>query len=130
MAEVTLIKNAAEQQLAAEWQAARARLPGPAPLREAAFENFAKEGLPHRRIEEWKYTDLRALMREAKPLASPPDAAAKAQAKTAGRMLGDLDARRLVFVDGAFVAELSDLRDLDAGLTVVSLAKALTDGDR
>src|SRR5205085_5262702 len=53
-----------------------------------------------------------------------------ARAKDAGRMLGDLDARRLVFVDGAFDAELSDLRDLDAGLTVASLAKALTDGDR
>ena len=37
MAEVTLIKNAAEQQLAAEWAGAKAKLPGAAPLREAAF---------------------------------------------------------------------------------------------
>jgi Fe-S cluster assembly protein SufD len=90
---------------------------------------FAKQGLPHRRIEEWKYTDLRALMRDAKPLASPPDASAKASAKDAGRLLGDLDARRLVFIDGAFVPELSDLREFEPGLTVGSLAKALTDGD-
>ncbi len=48
-------------------------------------------------------------MREAKPLAAPPDAAAKARAKTAGAMLGDVETRRLVFVDGAFVPELSDL---------------------
>jgi Fe-S cluster assembly protein SufD len=132
-AEVAVIKTAAETALAQTFALARDRLPGDdaiAARRDAAFDIFAKEGLPHRRIEEWKYTDLRALMREAKPLASPPDAAAKACAKTAGRMLGDLDARRLVFVDGAFVAELSDLRDLDAGLTVSSLAKALTDGDR
>ena len=33
------------------------------------FARFDALGLPHRRIEEWKYTDLRALMREAKPLA-------------------------------------------------------------
>ena len=26
-------------------------------------------GLPHRRLEDWKYTDLRALMREVLPLA-------------------------------------------------------------
>ena len=78
MAELTLMKNAAEQQLAAEWRAARGRLPGVAPLREAAFAQFAKSGLPNRRVEEWKYTDLRALMRDAKPLAPPPDAAAKA----------------------------------------------------
>ncbi|HEY4738842.1 MAG TPA: Fe-S cluster assembly protein SufD, partial [Xanthobacteraceae bacterium] len=84
---------------------------------------------PHRRIEEWKYTDLRALMRDAKPLASPPDASAKARAKDAGRVLGDLDARRLVFVDGAFVPELSDLRELEAGLVVGSLAQALADAD-
>ena len=36
MADVTLIKTAAEQQLATEWQEAKARLPGPVLLR-AAF---------------------------------------------------------------------------------------------
>ena len=129
MAELTLMKNAAEQQLAAEWQAAKATLPGVAPLRAAAFERFARVGLPHRRVEEWKYTDLRALMRDAKPLASPPDAAAKARAKDAGRALGDGQFRRLVFVDGAFAPELSDLAALDAGLTISSMADALAKGD-
>jgi Fe-S cluster assembly protein SufD len=131
-AEVAVIKTAAETALAQVFAQARDRLPGDdaiAARRDAAFDLFAQEGLPHRRVEEWKYTDLRALMREAKPLASPPDAAAKARAREAGRMLADLDARRLVFVDGAFVAELSDLRGLESGLTVGSLAKALTDGD-
>ena len=129
MAELTLMKNAAEQQLAAEWLAARARLPGAAPLRAAAFERFARVGLPHRRIEEWKYTDLRALMRDAKPLAPPPDAAAKTRARDAGRAAGDGDFRRLVFVDGAFVPELSDLAALEAGLTIGSMADALAKGD-
>jgi Fe-S cluster assembly protein SufD len=131
-AEVAIIKTAAETALAHEFAQARARLPGDkvvAAQREAAFGVFAKEGLPHRRVEEWKYTDLRALMRDAKPLASPPDAAAKARAKSAGAILGDVEARRLVFVDGAFVAELSDLKGLEGGLTVGSLAKALSDGD-
>ena len=41
-----------------------------AALREAAFKVFEQQGLPHRRIEEWKYTDLRAVMRDAKPLAA------------------------------------------------------------
>src|SRR6202035_4751427 len=125
MAELTLMKNAAEQQLAAEWQAAKAKLPGAAPLRAAAFERFAATGLPHRRVEEWKYTDLRALMRDAKPLAIPPDAAAKARAKDAGAMLGDVETRRLVFIDGAFVPELSDLNSLERGLSIGSLADAL-----
>jgi Fe-S cluster assembly protein SufD len=131
-AEVAVIKTAAETALAQTFAQARDHLPGDEAImarRNAAFDVFAKEGLPHRRIEEWKYTDLRALMRDAKPLASPPDASAKARAKDAGRVLGDLDARRLVFVDGAFVPELSDLRELEAGLVVGSLAQALTDGD-
>jgi Fe-S cluster assembly protein SufD len=131
-AEISTIKTAAETALAQEFAQARARLPGDDALsaqRKAAFDVFAKEGLPHRRVEEWKYTDLRALMREAKPLASPPDAAAKARAKTAGKLLGDVEARRFVFVDGAFVPELSDLAGQEQDLSVGSLADALAGSD-
>jgi Fe-S cluster assembly protein SufD len=131
-AEVTAIKTAAETALAQAFSQARPRLPGKGAIaaqRDAAFDVFAKSGLPHRRVEEWKYTDLRALMRDAKPLASPPDATAKARAKTAGALVGELEARRLVFVDGSFVAELSDTAKLESGLTVGSLADALAEND-
>lgn len=132
MADVKVIKTAAETALAQAYAAARGRLPGDGAIAErraAAFDLFAKEGLPHRRIEDWKYTDLRALMREAKPLAGPSDAAAIAEAKNAGAVLGDVECRRLVFIDGAFVPELSDTAALERGLTVGSLAQALSDGD-
>src|ERR1700760_1046297 len=128
MAELTLMKNAAEQQLAAEWNAAKAKLPGAAPLRAAAFERFAAVGLPHRRVEEWKYTDLRALMRDAKPLAAPPDAAAITRARNAGAALAGIDARRIVFVDGLRVPEPSDLPP-EPGLTIASLRDALGSGN-
>src|SRR3954470_21746844 len=126
-AEIRPMKTAAETALAASFATARRRLPGPAVagLREEAFRQFDTAGLPHRRVEEWKYTDLRALMRDAKPLAAPPDAAAKARAKDAAGLLGDVDARKLVFVDGTFVAELSDLAKLESGLTIRPLAEAL-----
>jgi Fe-S cluster assembly protein SufD len=132
MADVKVIKTAAETALANAFAEARGRLPGDdaiAAQRAAAFDVFAREGLPHWRVEDWKYTDLRALMREAKPLASPPDTAAKARAKTAGALLGDVETRRLVFVDGAFVSELSDLGGLEPGLSIGSLADALAEGD-
>src|ERR1700676_1263065 len=132
MAEVKVIKTAAETALAQAFSQARGRLPGDGAItaqRAAAFDVFAKTGLPHRRIEDWKYTDLRALMREAKPLAAPPDAAPKARAKTGGAFLGRGETRRLVFVDGAFVAELSDVAALEPGLSVGSLADALSNGD-
>ena len=131
-AEVAIIKTVAETALAHEFAKVRGRLPGDdaiAAQRKAAFELFAREGLPSRRIEEWKYTDLRALMRDAKPLAVPPDAAAKARAKGAGAVLGDVETRRLVFIDGAFVAELSDVANLESGLTISSLAAALAADD-
>jgi Fe-S cluster assembly protein SufD len=131
MVDVTLIKTPAEQALADAYAAARGRLPGNAAvksLREGAFRQFDARGLPHRRVEEWKYTDLRALMRDALPLAVPPDAAAKARSKEAGTLFAGLDAHRLVFIDGAFVPELSDAKP-EPGLSVGSMADALAKGD-
>ena len=131
-AEVRLVKNSAEQALAEAYIAAKPRLPGDSKvvaLRDAAFGRFEALGLPHRRIEEWKYTDLRALMREARPIAGAPDAAAKARAKDAGRLIGDMDVRRIVFVDGVFAPELSDLDNLSPGLAIGSMAQALAAGD-
>src|SRR5438477_3795707 len=128
-ADVRPIRTAAEQGLVESFAAARSRLPGAAEQRAAAFGRFEAGGLPHRRIEEWKYTDLRALMRDAKPLADAPDAGAVARARQAEGILAAVDARRLVFVDGAFVPELSDLAGLDAGLTIMPMARALAAGD-
>jgi Fe-S cluster assembly protein SufD len=131
-AEIRPIKTAAETALAANFVAARRALPGAravAALREDAFARFESDGLPHRRVEEWKYTDLRALMREAMPLAGVPDAAAIARARDAGGLLASIEARRIVFVDGAFAPELSDLAGLEAGLTIRSLGEALAAGD-
>ncbi len=112
-ADVRNLKTDAEQALSAAYAAARGSLPGKgalAALREDAFRKFDASGLPHRRVEEWKYTDLRALMRDAlSARAAAPDAAARAHAKNAGKLLAGVDCRRLVFVDGAFAPELSDL---------------------
>src|SRR5215813_10833772 len=129
-AEITPIKTAAESHLAEAFAAFRGGLADDAVAarREAAFRRFDVQGLPHRRVEDWKYTDLRALMRDAKPLAPPPDAAARALGKKAGALAGDLEARRLVFVDGAFVPELSDTAKLEEGLSIGSLADALFAG--
>lgn len=131
-AEIRPIKTAAETALAASFAAARGALPGAAAiaaLREDAFRRFETEGLPHRRIEEWKYTDLRALMREAKPLAGAPDPSAKARAGDVLATLAAIEARRIVLVDGAFVPELSDLDGLEPGLSIGSTAQMMAAGD-
>jgi Fe-S cluster assembly protein SufD len=130
-ADVRTMKTPAEQALSAAYAGARATLPGKggvATLREDAFKRFEERGLPHRRVEEWKYTDLRALMREMAPLASAPDAAAKTKAKDAGKLIAGVETRRIVFVDGAFVPELSDL-SAEPGLTIDTLAAVLAKGN-
>jgi Fe-S cluster assembly protein SufD len=123
-ADIRQIRTAAEQALSGAFADLKPRLVGAERERADAFRMFEEAGLPHRRVEEWKYTDLRALMRDAKPLAEKPGKAALAAAKKAGKQPG-VDACRLVIVNGTFVPELSDLKNLEAGVTVTSLSDAL-----
>jgi Fe-S cluster assembly protein SufD len=109
---------------------ARERLPGSGKVddvRRQAFEAFERAGLPNRRIEEWKYTDLRALMREVLPLAPAPDTDAIKRVRAALKTAGVKGATRLVLIDGVFAAELSDAAE--TGVIVKTLRQALEDGD-
>src|SRR4051794_7777548 len=111
---------------------ARHRLPGSgkvAELRRRSFEVYERAGLPHRRIEDWKYTDLRVLMREVLPLAAMPDAAALARAESVLKLQTIEGLRKLVLVDGVFAANLSDLADLEQGLRIGTLRQVLEAGD-
>src|ERR1700738_4029158 len=83
---VVLAKTETGRALSDAFAVVRDRLPGAgkvAEQRRLAFDAYERAGLPHRRIEEWKYTDLRVLMREVLPLAAAPDAAALTRAGTA-----------------------------------------------
>src|SRR5438034_9375247 len=125
---VALAKTDSGRALGEAFAMASPRLPGTgkvAETRQQAFEAYERVGLPHRRIEDWKYTDLRALMREVLPQAAAPDQVAidaARQALTAQTIEG---VRRLVLVDGYFVPQLSDLRDLEKGLAVGTLRELL-----
>jgi Fe-S cluster assembly protein SufD len=129
---LALAKNETGRALSDSFAIARDRLPGTgkvAEARSAAFEAYDRVGLPHRRLEDWKYTDLRALMREVLPLASAPDAAALARAASAVKLQAIKDVRRLVLVDGVFAPKLSELDGLDKGLTIRTLREVLETGD-
>src|SRR6195256_3540695 len=108
------------------------RLPGvgkSAEARRQAFEAYERAGLPHRRIEDWKYTDLRVLMREVLPLAAAPDQAALTRAAAALKLHAIDGVRRLVLVDGVFAPKLSDLSGLEKGLGIRTLREVLEAGD-
>jgi Fe-S cluster assembly protein SufD len=127
---VALIKPTTEQPFGELFAAVRSRLPGTGPvaeLRQSSFDDFARLGLPHRRIEEWKYTDLRALLREIAPLAPAPDQAALARAAKAVKSLGIDGTHKLVLVDGVFTPQLSDLAALETGIHVRVLREILED---
>ncbi len=129
-AEVRQTKTAAESALAEAFAHAKARLPGGkavAEQREAAFRRFEKLGLPHRRVEEWKYTDLRTLMRDAKPLAPSPDAAAATRAQQTGQLVDEIGALRIVVADGHVLPDWADHGPHDPGITILSLAEWLAD---
>lgn len=126
-AEIRPIRTPAEQALISALEhlpeAGAGRL---ADLRRAAARSFTEHGLPHRRVEEWKYTDLRTLMREAVPLAAP---ATVARAEAGARLLQGAELRRIVVANGAVVRELSDLDGLEDGLSISTLADAIASGD-
>ncbi len=118
-ANVTIIRTEAETALLDMFEAQRASLPGAPQPRKSAIDRFARTGLPHRRIESWHYTDLRAAMRTASPLRDATSAATNVPRDdfTVGP--------RLVVLDGVFRADLSDMQALPAGVTVSSLRDAL-----
>ena len=129
---VVLAKTETGRALSDSFAVARARLPGAgkvADLRRQAFDAYERAGLPHRRIEDWKYTDLRVLMRELLPLAAAPDAAALTRAGAALKLHAIEGARRLVLVDGVFAPKLSEAGNLEQGLGIRTLREVLEGGD-
>ncbi|WP_022724399.1 Fe-S cluster assembly protein SufD [Rhodopseudomonas sp. B29] len=112
--------------------AVRARVQEPvkiAAARTLAYDAFQRVGLPHRRIEDWKYTDLRALMKVVAPLAPAPDAATLTRAEAAAKLHAIDGVRRIVLVDGVLAPSLSDLSALEQGVSIRSLRDALAGGD-
>ena len=121
---VALAKTDTGRALDAAFAAARERLPVAGKVE--ALEAYERTGLPHRRIEDWKYTDLRVLIREVLPLAAAPDAAALKRAEAVLKAGAIESVRRLVLVDGAFAAKLSD-PGAEKGLRIRPLRDALED---
>jgi Fe-S cluster assembly protein SufD len=129
---LAVAKTETGRALSDSFATARDRLPGVgkvAGIRQQSFEAYERAGLPHRRIEDWKYTDLRVLMREVLPLAPEPDAAALTRAAAALKLHAIPGVRKLVLVDGVFAPKLSETANLEKGLGVRTLREVLEAGD-
>ena len=131
MTTVAVMKTKAEQALAEQFDKTVGALPGGSKVRNfrrEAIAEFAQLGPPHRRIEEWKYTDVRAQMRDSFASADGGTFGSQAISETLSGdghgLLPGLDTHTVIFVDGAFVS--STLPKTLAGVETLSLSDALT----
>ena len=83
---------------------------------------FERDGFPHKRIEEWKFTDLRAQMREPLPLV---DLQNSKKVTGRGGPFAELDVHRIVIVDGTVQSGFPEA----PGLEMVDLLTADQDAD-
>ncbi len=128
---MSLQKTDAEAAIAAHFADIAGHLPGVEQVgdtRKAAIAKFNQSGLPHRRIEEWKYTDLRANLKAAFPPATTraPGAGIGDLDAVLGALAG-IDAVRLVFVDGRFDEALSDRHGAGDAVHFMPMSEALND---
>jgi Fe-S cluster assembly protein SufD len=127
---VAVMKTKAEQALGEGLAGVAPKLPGGADVqkaRDAAIGRFETLGLPHRRIEAWKYTDLRNVWKETfVPSVGGAPSVRKSDLDAALGPLAAIDAIRVVFVDSTYDAAVSDLEGLE-GVAGSPLALALAD---
>jgi Fe-S cluster assembly protein SufD len=129
---IALAKTGSGRAVENIFTAARDRLPGNgrvADVRRQAFDAFEHAGLPHRRLEDWKYTDLRALMPAVLPLAAAPDETALQRTKEVLKSVAVVDSHRLVLIDGVLAPSLSNLGAPETGVAVQTLREVLEDGN-
>ena len=120
--EVRVVQTAAEEAVPGQFEAVAGTLPGSPDIqaeRRAALARFRSEGLPHRRVEEWKYTDLRRVLGEMPAPVQPTGA------PIGPETLAELDTWKIVIVDGGIVCLPDGLAD--QGVSVTTLADTLAD---
>jgi FeS assembly protein SufD len=130
---VRQFQTRAEQAYLDLFEAAKQALPGAADpwvmdLRSQAIKTYASIGLPHRRVEAWKYTDLRSRLTEPQPLARTKGLAVDQQIieRALGAEMARLRAYRLFIVEGELRPDLSDISELKAsGVELLSVGQAL-----
>ncbi len=88
-------------------------------LREEAFANFLEQGVPTRRLENWKGTNFSPLDVMQFTRVGPGETRVEPTLSPA------TDAHELVFIDGRFDAEASRRSNLPVGIRALSLAEVL-----
>jgi Fe-S cluster assembly protein SufD len=91
-------------------------------IRQKAIEKFAELGIPARKNEEYKYSNVQKLFSETVALSATESSFKIASFEK--YLIPNLDAHIVVLVNGFFSEELSSLKNLDKSVVVTSLQKA------
>jgi Fe-S cluster assembly protein SufD len=118
----------AREAYASRVDAARGRSIEPAWLtsrRAAAARQLLADGFPTTRDEDFRFTNVAPIAARAYPAADVPPAQAALKALRAEASVPGLNAHEIVFVNGRFAPELSDIAALPAGVRLTSLASSI-----
>jgi len=93
-----------------------------AALRKNAINKFAELGFPTVRDEDWRFTNLTPISKGKFRING--DACGIDQGTIKNYLFNDLDTYLLVFVNGKYNSELSDLKEIPEGVTISPLSEA------
>ncbi|HEY7866899.1 MAG TPA: Fe-S cluster assembly protein SufD [Psychromonas sp.] len=103
-------------------------LPWLTAIRESAIENFATQGFPGPRDENWKYTNIKRLLKTEYCLAQQASTPSiNSIPSRISEQQSCPDEHSLVFINGAYHSELSSISPLPEGIILSSFAQALQD---
>ncbi|MEM8488829.1 MAG: Fe-S cluster assembly protein SufD [Bacteroidota bacterium] len=96
-------------------------------IRQDAIEDFAKIGLPHKKTEAWKYTRIEKALSKDVQIQLQTATSSLQVADLAPFQIPELDAYRVVFLNGHMQPALGDLNGFTAGVTLTDLCTASTE---
>ncbi len=122
----TVEKISATEKLVSDFEAVKKTLPGSSfvqNIRQKAIEKFAELGIPARKNEEYKYSNVQKLFSENVVTPSVVEGP-KTVPSIDKYLIPNLDAHIIVLVNGFYSEEFSSLENLDKTVVVSSLQNA------
>lgn len=93
-------------------------------IRKEAIQRFDEMGFPHNKQEEWRFTNIKPLLSQSFARSSQAgDFPVELQDRY---LVSKLDSHRLVFINGVYVPERSEIDELPEGVVVCHLAEAIS----
>jgi len=121
-----------QEKLVTNFEAFEARLNGHASLpihsvRKEAIEAFKALGVPGPKNEEYKYTNLGKALETAFDFSKAPQKSELTSEQVAKYYIPELDANQLIFINGKFSQELSNIKSPKDQLVIKNLADAFAE---